>query len=132
MGKTTRAVRYELNQIPYEYIVEVTNRLKVLDVVNTVPGELWTEVHNIIQEAANKTILKKKKSKKAKWLSEETTYSRRTKRHEKQGREGKVYPTKCRFPKKGLERREGLLKRTVFKTRRKRPKGKERDLFSVY
>ena len=45
--------------------------MKVLDVVNTVPGELWTEVHNIIQEAANKTILKKKKSKKAKWLSEE-------------------------------------------------------------
>ena len=67
----TRPARYDLNQIPYEYAVEVTNRLKVLDVVNTVPGELWTEVHNIIQEAANKTILKKKKSKKAKWLSEE-------------------------------------------------------------
>ena len=71
VGKTTRPARYDLNQIPYEYAVEVTNRLKVLDVVNTVPGELWTEVHNIIQEAANKTILKKKKSKKAKWLSEE-------------------------------------------------------------
>ena len=51
--------------------MEVTNTLKVFDVVNTVPGELWMKVHNIGQEAANKTILKKKKSKKAKWLSEE-------------------------------------------------------------
>ena len=72
MGKTTRPARYNFNQIPYEYAVEVTNRFKRLDTVNSVPEELWTEVHNIVQEAANKTIPKKKKSKKAKWLSEES------------------------------------------------------------
>ena len=71
-GKTTRPARYDLNQIPYEYAVEVTNRFKGLDIVNGMPEELWTEVHNIVQEAANKIIPKKKNSKKAKWLSEES------------------------------------------------------------
>ena len=69
-GKTTRPARYDLTQIPYEYAVEVMNRFKGLDLVNSVPEELWTEVHNIVQEAENKTIPKKNKSKKAKWLSE--------------------------------------------------------------
>ena len=68
--KTTRPASYNLNQIPYEYTVEVENRWKGLDLVNSVPEELWTEVCNIVPEAANKTIPKKKKSKKAKWLSE--------------------------------------------------------------
>ena len=71
MGKTTRTARYGLNQIPYEHAVEVMNRFKGLDLVDRVPGELWTEVCNVVQEAVNKTIPKKKKSKKAKWLSEE-------------------------------------------------------------
>ena len=62
--------RYDLNQIPYYYTVEVTNRFKVLDLVDRVPEELWTEVHDIVQEARIKTIPKKKKCKKAKWLSE--------------------------------------------------------------
>ena len=70
VGKTTRPFRYDLNQIPYNYTVEVTNRFKGLDLIR-VPEELWTEVHNIVQEAMIKTILKKKKCKKAKWLSEE-------------------------------------------------------------
>ena len=61
-GKTTRPARYDLNQIPYEYAVEVTNRFKGLDLGNSVPEGLWTEVHNIAQEAANKTIPKKKKA----------------------------------------------------------------------
>ena len=64
-GKTIRPVRYELNQIPSEYIVEETNRFKGLDLVNRVPEELWTAVHNTVQEAANKAIPKKKKRKKA-------------------------------------------------------------------
>ena len=71
MGKTTRLARYYLNQIPYKYAVEVTDRFKGLDQLNSVPEELWMEVHNIVQKAMNKTILKKKKRKKAKWLSEE-------------------------------------------------------------
>ena len=69
--KTTRPFRYDLNQIPYDYTVEVRNRFKELDLIDRVPEELWIEVHDIIQEAVIKTIPKKKKCKKAKWLSEE-------------------------------------------------------------
>ena len=71
VGKTTRPARHNLSQTPYEYAMEVMNSFKGLDLVNRVPEELWTEVHNIIKEAVNKTNPKKKKSKKAKWLSEE-------------------------------------------------------------
>ena len=68
--KTTRPFRYDLNQIPYDYTVEVMNRFKGLDLVDRVPEELWIEVHNIVQEVVTKIVLKKKKCKKAKWLSE--------------------------------------------------------------
>ena len=71
MGKTTRSFRYDLNQIPYDYTVEVRNRIKGLDLIDRVPDELWTEVHDIVQETGIKTIPKKKKCKKEKWLSEE-------------------------------------------------------------
>ena len=66
VGKTTRPFRYDLNQIPYDYTVEVTNRFKGLDMIENVPEELWTEVHNIVQEVMTKTMPKKKKCKKAK------------------------------------------------------------------
>ena len=69
--KTTRPFRYDLNQIPYDYTVEVRNRFKGLDLIDKVPEELWMEAHDIVQEAGMKTIPKKKKCKKAKWLSEE-------------------------------------------------------------
>ena len=71
MGKTTRSFRYDLNQIPYDYTVEVRNRIKGLDLIDRVPDELWMEVHDIVQETGIKTIPKKKKCKKEKWLSEE-------------------------------------------------------------
>ena len=71
VGKTTRPFRYDLNQISYDYTVEVRNRFKGLDLIYRVPEELWMEVHDIVQEAVIKTIPKKKKCKKAKWLSEE-------------------------------------------------------------
>ena len=71
VGKTTRPFRYDLNQIPYDYTVEVTNRLKGFDLIDRVPEELWAEVHDMVQEAGIKTVPKKKKCKKAKWLSEE-------------------------------------------------------------
>ena len=71
VGKITRPFRYDLNQIPYDYTVEVTNRFKGLDLIDRVPEELWMEVCDIVQEAVIKTIPKKKKCKKAKWLSEE-------------------------------------------------------------
>ena len=71
VGKTTRPFRYDLNQIPYDYTVEVRNRFKDLDLIDRVPDELWTEVRDIVQEAGIKTISVEKKCKKAKWLSEE-------------------------------------------------------------
>ena len=71
VGKTTRPFRSDPNQIPYKYTVEVRNRFKGLDLIDRVPDELWTEVHDIVQEAGIKTIPKKKKCKKAKWLAEE-------------------------------------------------------------
>ena len=70
VGKTTRTFKYDLNQISYDYTVEVTNRFKGLDMIDRVPEELWTEVHDIVQEAGIKTVPKKKKCKKAKCLSE--------------------------------------------------------------
>ena len=67
--KTTRPFRYDLNQIPYDYTVEVRNRFKGVDLIDKVPDELWMEVHDIVQETGIKTI--PQKCKKAKWLSEE-------------------------------------------------------------
>ena len=69
IGETTRSFRYDLNQIPYDYIVEVRNRFKGLDLIDRVPDELWNEVCDIVQETGIKTIPKENKCKKAKWLS---------------------------------------------------------------
>ena len=71
VGKTTRPFRYDLNQIPYDYIVEVRNRFKGLDLIDRVPDELWYEVRDIVQETGIETIPMEKKCKKAKWLSGE-------------------------------------------------------------
>ena len=67
IGKTTRPFRYDLNQIPCDYTMELTNRFKGLYLIDRVPEELWTEIHDIIQEAVIKTIPKKNKCKRAKW-----------------------------------------------------------------
>ena len=71
VGKTARPFRYDLNQIPYDYTVEVRNRFKGLALIDRVPGELWTEVCDTVQETGIKTIPTEKRCKKAKWLSEE-------------------------------------------------------------
>ena len=68
VGKTTRPFRYDPNQIPYDYTVEVRNRFKGLDLIDTVPDELWTEVHDIVQKTGSKTIPKEKNAKKAKMV----------------------------------------------------------------
>ena len=70
-GKNTRPLRYDLNQIPYDYTVEVRNRFKGLDLIDRVPDELWTEVHDIVQETGITTIPTEKKCRKAKWLPRE-------------------------------------------------------------
>ena len=72
VGETSRPFRYDLNQILYNYTVEVRNRFKGVDLINRVPGELWTEVHDIVKETGIKTIPMEKKCKKAKWLSDDT------------------------------------------------------------
>ena len=71
VGKSARPFRYDLNQIPYDYTVELRNRFTGLDLIDRVPDELWTELHDIVQETGIKTIPREKKCKKAKWLSEE-------------------------------------------------------------
>ena len=71
VGKTTRSFRYDLNQMPYDYTVELRNRFKDLDLIDRAPDDLWNEVHDIVQETAIKTIPMEKKCKKAKWLSKE-------------------------------------------------------------
>ena len=90
VGKTTRPFRYDLNQIPYDYTVEVRNRLKDLDLIDRVPDELWNAVHDIVQEAGIKTISMERKCKKAKWLSGEALQIAVKNRSEKQRRKGKI------------------------------------------
>ena len=90
-------------------LLEVMKRFRGLDLIDKVPEELWTEVHNIVQEVVTKIIPKKKKGKKAKWFSEEDLQvaKRRSKR---QKRKGKIYPTECRIPENSKERCESFLK----------------------
>ena len=98
VGKTTRPFRYDLTQICYDYTVEVTNRFKRLDLINRVPEELWTKVHNTVQEAVIKTIPKRKKCKKA----FEEALQIAEKRSERQRRKAKkktLHPSECRVPK---------------------------------
>ena len=90
-------------QIPHDYTVEVMDRFKGLDLVDRVPEELWIEVHSIVQEVVTKTIPKKKKCKKAKWLSKEALQTAE-KRSKKQRRKGKIYPTECRVSESSKQR----------------------------
>ena len=106
VGKTTRPFRYDLNQIPYDYTVEVRNRFKGLDLIDRVPEELWMVVRDIVQEAGIKPITKKKKKmqkgKMVVWGG--LTNSCEKKRSEKQRRKGKIFPFECRFLKNSKER----------------------------
>ena len=105
VGKTIRPFRHDLNQIPSNYTVEVTNRFKGLDLIDRVPEELWMEVHDIVQQTGIKTIPKKKKCKKAKWLSEEGLQIAVKRREVKgKGEKGKIYPFECRMSKKSKDR----------------------------
>ena len=83
--------------------MEVRNRFKGLDLIDRVPDELWMEVRDIVQETGVKTIPKKKKCKKAKWLSQEALQMA-MKRYEKQRKKGKIFPFECRVPKNSKER----------------------------
>ena len=101
--KTTSPFSYDLNQIPFNYTMKVMSRFTGLDLVDTVPEELWTEVHDIVQKAVIKTIPRRKKCKKAKWLSDEVLQIAEERKTKDKG-EGKIYPTECRVPENNKER----------------------------
>ena len=104
VGKTTRPFRYDLNQIPYDYAMEVMNKFKGTDLIDRVPEELWMEVCNNVQKAVTKIIPKKKKCKKAKWLSEEVLQIAK-KRNEVKGKEERErYTQMNRIPENSKER----------------------------
>ena len=107
VGKTTRSFRYDLNQIPYDYTVEMRNRFKGLDLIDRVPEELWAEICDIVQEAGIKTIPKKKKMQKRQnsflyKFALQIVYEK--KRRGRQRRKRKIYPFECRVPKNSKER----------------------------
>ena len=92
LGKITRPFRYDLNQILYDYTVEMRNRFKGLDLIDRVPEELWMEVRDTVQETGIKTIPMEKKCKKAKWLSEEDLQIAMKRRKAKAKEKGKIFP----------------------------------------
>ena len=105
VGKTTRPFRYDLNQTPYDYTVEVKNRVKGLDVIDRMTEELWIEVPDIVQEAGIKTIPKgKKNAKRQNGCLRRLTNSCEKKRSERLRTKGKIYPFECRVPKNSKER----------------------------
>ena len=130
MEKTTRPFRYDLNQIPNNYTVEMRNRFKGLDLINRMPEELRTEVRDIVQEAGIETIPKKKKCKKAKWLSEEALQIAE-KRRETKGkgeREGYIH-LNAEFQSIARRVKEAFLSDQCKGTEEENRMGKTRDLF---
>ena len=119
VGKTTRPFRYDLNQIPYHYTVEVRNRFKGLHLRDRVPDELWAEVRDSGQETGIKTIPKKKKCKKAKWLSEEDLQIAVTRREAKSKEEKERYTyLKAEFQR--IARRETRKPSSVINAKKQR------------
>ena len=108
--KTTRPFRYDLNQIQYDYTVEVTNRYKGLDLIDRVPDKLWTEVHDIVQKAMIKTIPKKKKCKRAKWLSEEALQIAEKRKEAKgKGEKERYTPLNAEFQRRARRDKKAFL-----------------------
>ena len=122
--------RHDLSQIPYNYTVEVTNRFKGLDLIDRVPKELWTEVHDIVQEAVIKTIPKKKKCKKAKWLSEEALQIAVKRREAKSKGEKERYThLNAEFQRLARRDKKTFLSDQCKEIEENNRMGKTRDLF---
>ena len=127
-GKTTRSAKYDLNQIPYTYTVEVTNRFKGLDLIDRVPEELWTEAHDSVQEMVTKTIPKKKKCKKAKWLSEDALQVAEKRREAKgKGERGNIYPIGCIVLEKARRDKQAFLSEQCKEIEQNSKMGKTRN-----
>ena len=125
VGKTTRPFRYDLNQIPYDSTVEMRNRFKGLDLIDRVPDELWTEVCDIVEETGIKTILKKKKCKKAKWLSEEALQIAVKRREVKSKGEKERYTHLNEEFQRIARREESLPQRSMQRNRGQQYNGKD-------
>ena len=129
MERKTRPFRYDLNQIPYDYTVEVTNRFKGLDLIDRVP-ELWMEVHDIVQEAVIKTIPNKKKCKRAKWLSEEALQIAVKRREAKgKGKKERYTHSNAEFQRIARRDKKAFLSHQCKEIEEKNRMGKTRDLF---
>ena len=126
VGKTTRPFRYDLNEIPYNYTVEVTNRFKRFDLIDRVPEELWAEVHDILQEAVIKTIPKKMKFKKARWLSREGLQIAEERREVKGKGEN---PLNAEFQRIARRDKETFLSDQCKEIEENNRMGETRDLF---
>ena len=121
---------YDLNQIPYNYTVEVRNRFKGLDWINRVPGELWMEVHDILQEAVIKTIPKIKKCKKIKWLPKEALKMAEKRREVKgKGEKEKYIHLNVEFQRIVKRDKKGFLRDQGQETEENNKMGKTRDFF---
>ena len=130
VGRTTRPFRYDLNQIPYDYIVEVRNRFKGLDLIDRVPDELWTEVRDIVQETGIKTIPMEKKCKKAKWLFEEALQIAVKRREAKSKGEKERYKhVNAEFQRIARRDKKAFLSDQCKEIEENKRTGKTRDLF---
>ena len=130
VGKTTRPFRYDLNQIPYDYTIEVTNRLEGSDLIDRVPDELWTEVHDIVQETGIKTIPMEKKCKKAKWLSGEALQIAVKRREAKsQGEKERYKHLNAEFRRIARRDKKAFFSDQLKEIQEKNRMGKTRDLF---
>ena len=130
VGKTTRPFKYDLNQIPYDYTVEVRNRFKGLDLIDREPDELWTEVCDIIQETGIKTIPVEKKCNKAKWLSKEALQIAVKRREAKRKREKERYShLNAEFQRIAKRDKKDFLSDQCKEIEENNRMGKSRDLF---
>ena len=132
VGKTTKPFRYDLNQTPYDYTVEVRNGFKGLELIDRVPDELWMEVHDIVQETGIKTIpkKKKKKSKKEKWLSEEALKIAVKRREAKSKGEKERYTRlNAEFQRIAKRDKKAFLSNQCKETEENNRMGKTRELF---
>ena len=128
--KTTRPFRYDLNQIPYDYTVEVRNRFKGLDLIDRVPDELWTEVRDIVQETGIQTIPMEKKCKKAKWLSGEALQRAVKRRKAKSKGEKESYKhLNAEFQRKARRDKKAFLRDQCKEIEENNRMGKTRELF---
>ena len=129
-GKTTRPFRYDLNQIPYDYTLEVRNRFKGLDLIDRVPDELWTEVRDTVQETGIKTISMEKKCIKAKWLSEEDLQIAVKRREARsKGEKERYNHLNAEFQRIARRDKKALLRDQCKETEEKNRMRKTRDLF---